>query len=85
MDLCTARLFVMACEMMRRTPFQFGGFLVESMSFPLAPFVSLSIGSLAVALPLQDTLANFFSGIYMAVEKPIRVGDFVKLDSGEAP
>jgi small-conductance mechanosensitive channel len=44
---------------------------------------SLGIGSLAVALALQDTLSNFFAGLYVAVDKPVRVGDFIKLESGE--
>ncbi len=44
---------------------------------------SLGIGSLAVALALQETLSNFFAGIYVAVDRPVNVGDFVKLESGE--
>ncbi len=44
---------------------------------------SLGIGSLAVGLALQDTLSNFFAGIYITLDKPVRVGDFVKLESGE--
>lgn len=44
---------------------------------------SLGIGSLAVALALQDTLTNLFAGIYITIDRPIQVGDFVKLESGE--
>ncbi len=44
---------------------------------------SLGIGSLAVALALQDTLSNFFAGIYVAVDKPVEVGQLIKLESGE--
>ncbi len=44
---------------------------------------ALGIGGLAVALALQDTLTNLFAGIYMMVDQPITVGDFVKLESGE--
>jgi small-conductance mechanosensitive channel len=44
---------------------------------------SLGVGSLAVALALQDTLSNFFAGIYVAVDKPVQIGDFVRLESGE--
>jgi len=44
---------------------------------------ALGIGGLAVALALQDTLANLFAGIYMMVDRPITVGDFIKLESGE--
>ncbi|HTL69894.1 MAG TPA: mechanosensitive ion channel family protein [Candidatus Eisenbacteria bacterium] len=43
---------------------------------------SLGIGSLAVALALQDTLSNFFAGLYVAIDKPVRTGDFVKIEGG---
>lgn len=44
---------------------------------------SLGIGSLAVALALQDTLSNFFAGLYVAVDRPVQIGDLVKLESGQ--
>ncbi len=44
---------------------------------------SLGIGSLAVALALQDTLSNFFAGIYVTIDKPVKIGDFIRLESGE--
>lgn len=44
---------------------------------------SLGVASLAVALALQDTLANFFAGIYVMADRPVRVGDFVRLENGE--
>jgi len=44
---------------------------------------TLGVGGLAVALALQDTLSNLFSGFYIIVSRQIRVGDYVKLDSGD--
>lgn len=44
---------------------------------------SLGITSLAVALALQPTLENFFSGVQLVMDKPVRVGDFIELESGE--
>ena len=44
---------------------------------------ALGVGGLAVALALQDTLANLFAGIHILVEKSIRVGDFIRLESGQ--
>lgn len=44
---------------------------------------SLGVASLAVALALQDTLANFFAGIYIMADRPVRAGDFVRLENGE--
>lgn len=58
--------------------------LLDSFGISITPLVaSLGIGSLAVALALQPTLENFFSGIQIIVDKPIAVGQFIKLDSGE--
>jgi len=32
---------------------------------------------------LQDTLSNLFGGFYVAVARQIRLGDYIKLNSGE--
>jgi small-conductance mechanosensitive channel len=58
--------------------------LLDSFGVSITPILaSLGIGSLAVALALQPTLENFFSGIQIVIDKPIQVGQFIKLDSGE--
>ena len=58
--------------------------LLDSFGVSITPLLaSLGIGSLAVALALQPTLENFFSGIQLIMDKPIKVGHFVKLESGE--
>ncbi len=44
---------------------------------------TLGVGGIALALALQDTLANFFAGVHIIVESPIYVGDFIKLNTGE--
>ncbi|PIO02752.1 mechanosensitive ion channel protein MscS, partial [Candidatus Micrarchaeota archaeon CG09_land_8_20_14_0_10_55_25] len=33
------------------------------------------------ALALQSTLSNFFAGVYILVDKPVKVGDYVSIDS----
>lgn len=40
----------------------------------------LGIAGLAIALALQDTLSNFFSGIYLIFDKPFKVGDRIQVD-----
>lgn len=68
-----------------RTIFLSLGLLVilDTFGISITPLLaSLGIGSLAVALALQDTLSHFFSGIYLLVDQPIRVGDYVRLDNG---
>ena len=58
--------------------------MLDMMGVSITPLLaSLGIGSLAVALALQDTLGNFFAGIHLMVDKPLRVGDFVKLEGGQ--
>jgi small-conductance mechanosensitive channel len=53
----------------------------EALGISLAPaLTALGVGSLAVALALQDTLSNFFSGLYIVVDKPVRPGDFIRID-----
>jgi small-conductance mechanosensitive channel len=50
----------------------------------ITPIITtLGVGGLAVALALQDTLANLFAGIHILVEKSVRIGDFVKLEGGQ--
>lgn len=65
--------------------FGIGGLvLLGTMGISVTPIIaSLGITSLAVALALQPTLENFFSGVQLVIDKPIRVGDFIELDSGE--
>lgn len=58
--------------------------LLDQLGISITPLLaSLGIGSLAVALALQDTLSNLFAGIYIAVDRPASVGDFIKLETGE--
>jgi small-conductance mechanosensitive channel len=62
------------------------GFLImlNIMGISIAPLLTaLGVGGLAVALALQDTLANLFSGIHILVERSVRVGDFIRLETGQ--
>jgi small-conductance mechanosensitive channel len=53
----------------------------DALGVSLAPaLTALGVGSLAVALALQDTLSNFFSGLYLVMDKPVRPGDLVRVD-----
>jgi small-conductance mechanosensitive channel len=55
----------------------------DALGISLAPVLTaLGIGSLAVALALQDTLSNFFSGISLVTDKPFRPGDFIRIEGG---
>ena len=53
----------------------------DVLGLSLAPaLTAFGVGSLAVALALQDTLSNFFSGVYVILDKPVRPGDFVRVE-----
>ncbi len=44
---------------------------------------SAGIVGVAVALAAKDTLANFFGGISIFIDKPYKIGDYIVLDQGE--
>ncbi len=50
----------------------------------LSPFLaSAGIAGIALALAAKETLANFFGGISIFLDKSYKVGDYIILDSGE--
>ncbi|OQW52138.1 MAG: hypothetical protein A4S09_09010 [Proteobacteria bacterium SG_bin7] len=56
---------------------------LDTLGVSITPILaSLGVGSLAVALALQDTLGNLFAGFYLYFDQPVRVGDFVRLEDG---
>jgi len=62
-----------------------GGLVIlQTLGIAVSPLLAtFGIGGLAVALALQDTLANLFAGIHVLMAKQIKPGDYVQLDSGE--
>ena len=57
---------------------------LDSVGISIAPILaSLGVGSLAVALALQDTLANVFAGFHLIADRPLEAGQFIRLQSGE--
>jgi len=66
----------------------FGAFgtmiVLENLGISLtAVWTTLGVGSVAIALALQDTLSNFFAGVYLRLDHPVRPDDYIKLESGE--
>jgi len=51
----------------------------------ITPLIAgVGVGALAIGLALQSTLANFFAGLHIISDQPIRVGDFIELDKDNA-
>jgi len=58
--------------------------VLNNLGVSITPMLAaLGVGGLAVALALQDTLSNLFAGVYITIARQIRMGDYVKLDSGD--
>jgi len=58
--------------------------VLENLGISLtAVWTTLGVGSVAVALALQETLSNLFAGLYLLADRPISPGDYIKLDSGQ--
>lgn len=54
------------------------------LGIAVAPLLTaLGVGSLAVAFGLQDTISNFFAGIYLLKSQIIKIGDFIRLEGGQ--
>ncbi|MFB7462073.1 mechanosensitive ion channel family protein [Streptomyces sp. NPDC056224] len=57
---------------------------LETVGVSIAPLLTaLGVGGLAVALALQDTLANLFAGVHILASKTVQPGDYIRLSSGE--
>jgi small-conductance mechanosensitive channel len=65
--------------------FALGGLVIlQSLGISVTPILTaLGVGGLAVALALQDTLSNLFSGLYIIAARDIKPGDYIRLNSGE--
>lgn len=59
-------------------------FILRIWGVEIGPMLaSLGIAGIAIAFALQNTLGNIFGGVSMILDRTIKVGDIVKLESGE--
>ena len=57
--------------------------ILSGLGLSITPMLTaLGVGGLAVALALQEPLGNLFAGLTTTAAGQIRVGDYVKLDTG---
>jgi small-conductance mechanosensitive channel len=61
----------------------FGALLIlQNLGIQITPLLTaLGVGSFAVALGIQPTLADVFAGIHITLTRHVRVGDFVILEN----
>ena len=58
--------------------------IIQSLGIDITPLLTLlGVGGLTVALALQPTLSNFFAGVYLLASREFKIGDYIKLDTGE--
>lgn len=64
--------------------FCMGGLVIlQSLGISITPILTaLGVGGLAVALALQDTLSNLFSGVQVLASGQIKPGNYIKIDNG---
>ncbi|MEZ5320189.1 MAG: mechanosensitive ion channel family protein [Vicinamibacterales bacterium] len=75
LTLNLARLFVLGIGLL---------VVANTVGFQITPILTaLGVGGLAVALALQEPLSNLFAGLFISLAGQIRVGDYIKLQSGE--
>ncbi|MBN1823390.1 MAG: mechanosensitive ion channel family protein [Endomicrobiales bacterium] len=75
----------LAQKMIYLTVIALGALVVLSqLGISITPILTaLGVGSLAVALALQDTLTNLFAGFHILASRQVRPGDYISLDSGQ--
>ena len=58
--------------------------ILQYCGISIAPILTaMGVGGMAVALSLQETLANIFSGLHLILSKQLRIGDYIRLSTGE--
>jgi small-conductance mechanosensitive channel len=57
--------------------------MIRALGQDITPMLTaLGVGGLAVALALQEPLSNLFAGLFVSLAGHLRIGDYVRLDSG---
>lgn len=60
------------------------GYIVQELGIDMIHFLTaLGLGGLAIALAGKDTIENLFGSIILAVERPIKIGDWVVIENKE--
>ncbi len=58
--------------------------VLQYYEISITPIITaLGVGGMAVALGLQETLANIFAGLQLILSRQLRVGEYVRLNTGD--
>jgi small-conductance mechanosensitive channel len=58
--------------------------ILQSVGIAITPLLTaLGVGGISIGLALQNTLANLFSGLNILTSNKVRVGDYIRLKTGE--
>jgi MscS family membrane protein len=58
--------------------------VLDSIGFDVTALVAgIGIGGLALAFAAQETISNLFGGVSLILDKSVKIGDKIKLESGE--
>ena len=58
--------------------------ILQDYGISVAPILTaMGVGGMAVALGLQETLANIFSGLQLIISKQMKINDYIKLSTGD--
>lgn len=59
-------------------------FILNKFNQPITSILGAAgIASFAIAFAAQDTLSNMISGFFIIIDKPFKIGDKIKLSTGE--
>ncbi len=59
-------------------------YIISALGFNTTFFAAGgAIGALVIAFAAQDTLGNFFSGIFLLLDQPFQEGDDIRIETGE--
>jgi small-conductance mechanosensitive channel len=57
--------------------------ILNSLDVNVTPaLAALGVGGLAVALAVQEPLSNLFAGVFITLAHQVRIGDYVRIESG---
>lgn len=58
--------------------------ILDYCNISIAPIITaMGVGGMAVAFGVRETLENIFSGLQLLLSKQMRVGDYIKLSTGD--